>query len=99
MQSPLGSWRLADRSSQINILTNSSAASTNHTFLAYRGTEAAQPAPLIYDSTGELIWSGAEYGNSMDLIVQEYLGEPVLTFFDGSFFSGELEVHDSRSSF
>lgn len=36
------------------------------------------------------MWSGAEagYGDTMDLVVQQYKGEDVLTFFTGSFYSG-----------
>lgn len=69
---------------QVNFLVNAtSAASTNYTLLAYRGTDAIQAAPIILDNSGSLVWSSAEYGNSMDLIVQEYLGEKVLTFFNG----------------
>ncbi|GAA6034623.1 hypothetical protein JCM8097_005428 [Rhodosporidiobolus ruineniae] len=59
--------------------------------LSYRGTGTSQPAPLIMNgSTGALIWSGHEdgYTNSMDLRVQTYKNESVLTFFQGDFFSG-----------
>ncbi|KAK4058464.1 hypothetical protein OIO90_000624 [Microbotryomycetes sp. JL221] len=74
---------------RVNILVAATEqASTNYTFLGYRGTAAAQPAPLILDNQGSLVWSGAEFGNSMDFKVQTLFGEPVLTFFNGSFYSG-----------
>ena len=52
-------------------LTNSSAASSNYTLLSYRGSQTKQPAPLIVDSAGELVWIGSEIGQSMGLMVQE----------------------------
>lgn len=57
--------------------------------LSYRGGEApdAPPMPVILDNNGSLIWAGPEYGASMDLRVQMYNDEPVLTFYQGSFFS------------
>ncbi|GAA5852879.1 hypothetical protein JCM8547_004717 [Rhodosporidiobolus lusitaniae] len=62
----------------------------NYTLISYRGTGTGQPAPVVMDVNGSLVWSGAEdgYTNTMDLRVQTYKGEEVLTFFTGSFFSG-----------
>ncbi|KAI5480533.1 arylsulfotransferase [Pseudohyphozyma bogoriensis] len=73
----------------LNFKTNSSSASSNYTFLSYRGTDAVQPAPIIVDNNGDLVWSGADQGisNTMDLLVQEYQGEPVLTTFVGDFYA------------
>lgn len=64
-------------------------ASSNYTFLSYRGS-ATKAAPVIMDINGSLVWSGAAqgYGDSMDLKVQMLNDEPVLTFFEGSFYSG-----------
>ncbi|GAA6009171.1 hypothetical protein JCM10207_004294 [Rhodosporidiobolus poonsookiae] len=76
---------------QNRLTYDASKASDNYTFLSYRSTaEGAQPAPLIMDNNGSLVWSGydAGYTNSMDLRVQQYKGEDVLTFFQGDFFSG-----------
>lgn len=52
-------------------LTNASASSANYTLLSYRGSQTVQPAPLIVDAQGELVWVGAEIGQSMGLMVQE----------------------------
>ncbi|GAA5912104.1 hypothetical protein JCM5296_000795 [Sporobolomyces johnsonii] len=74
---------------EVNILTyDAERVSSNATFLSYRGTAVTQPAPIIMDNNGSLVWSGgSQYGDSMDLIVQRYKGEDVLTFFQGSFYS------------
>ncbi|BGP49044.1 hypothetical protein JCM10450v2_004923 [Rhodotorula kratochvilovae] len=76
---------------EVNILTHDAARTTDgYTLLSYRGTAVGQAAPLIMDNNGSLVWSGAEagYGDSMDLLVQQYKGEDVLTFFTGDFYSG-----------
>ncbi|ORY63828.1 ASST-domain-containing protein [Leucosporidium creatinivorum] len=72
-----------------NIETAPTSAS-NYSLLSYRGTATTQPAPLIMDSNGSLIWSGSAdgYTNTMNTLVQTYKGEPVLTFFTGDFYSG-----------
>ncbi|KAM0753034.1 hypothetical protein T439DRAFT_188133 [Meredithblackwellia eburnea MCA 4105] len=73
---------------EVNFLTNvTSEASTNYTMLTFRGTAAKQPAPMILDNAGDLVWSGSTFGQSMDLTTQELFGEKVLTFFNGSFYS------------
>ncbi|EJT96609.1 hypothetical protein DACRYDRAFT_112558 [Dacryopinax primogenitus] len=76
----------------VNIVTGYSSSpssiSTDLTLIAYRGVEAAFGAPLILDNNGSTVWSGEiDWGNSMDLIVQEYQGQPVLSFFQGTFSS------------
>ncbi|KAF7321201.1 hypothetical protein HMN09_00208700 [Mycena chlorophos] len=48
------------------------------------GPAIAQPAPVIYDSTGELVWADPTIGNTNDLNVQTYAGNPVLTMWVGS---------------
>nr|GAT54549.1 predicted protein [Mycena chlorophos] len=48
------------------------------------GPAIAQPAPVIYDSTGELVWADPTIGNTNDLNVQTYAGKPVLTMWVGS---------------
>ncbi|GAA5824579.1 hypothetical protein JCM11251_000483 [Rhodosporidiobolus azoricus] len=77
--------------SEFNRITyDASKASDELTLLSYRGTGVGQAAPLIMDNNGSLVWSGYEagYTNSMDLRVQQFNGEDVLTFFQGDFFSG-----------
>lgn len=85
-QAPTQSFYSTDLTPPLfNILVSpTEEASTNYTLLTYRGTLTTQPAPLIVDNSGSLIWSGAEYSNSMDLLVQTYQGEQVLTFFNGA---------------
>ncbi|GAA5979076.1 hypothetical protein JCM11641_004965 [Rhodosporidiobolus odoratus] len=72
------------------IVYDESKVSEGYTMLSYRGTGVEQAAPVIMDNDGSLIWSGYEAGftNSMDLRVQQYKEEDVLTFFQGDFFSG-----------
>nr|GAT57962.1 predicted protein [Mycena chlorophos] len=48
------------------------------------GTAIEQPAPVIYDSTGQLVWADTSIGNSNDLNLQTYAGKPVLTMWVGS---------------
>ncbi|KAF7305541.1 hypothetical protein HMN09_00807000 [Mycena chlorophos] len=48
------------------------------------GTAIEQPAPVIYDSTGQLVWADPSIGNSNDLNLQMYTGKPVLTMWVGS---------------
>jgi hypothetical protein len=47
----------------MNIEVTPSSAS-NYTLLAYRGTATTQPAPLIMDSNGSLVWSGTSFSSS-----------------------------------
>jgi hypothetical protein len=46
-----------------------------------------QSGPLIFDNTGSLIYFAPDYDRTMHFRPQVYQGKPVLTFFDGSFFS------------
>ncbi|TNY17271.1 ASST-domain-containing protein [Rhodotorula diobovata] len=90
---PVQSFHSAPKLSppEVNILTHDAArTSEGYTLLSYRGSAVSQPAPLLMDNNGSLVWSGAEagYGDTMDLVVQQYKGEDVLTFFTGSFYSG-----------
>ncbi|KAF7305539.1 hypothetical protein HMN09_00806800 [Mycena chlorophos] len=49
------------------------------------GTAIEQPAPAIYDSTGQLVcqWADPAIGNTNDLNLQMYAGKPVLTMWVG----------------
>ncbi|KAF7305542.1 hypothetical protein HMN09_00807100 [Mycena chlorophos] len=47
------------------------------------GTAIEQPAPAIYDSTGQLVWADPAIGNTNDLNLQTYAGKPVLTMWVG----------------
>ena len=40
-------------------------------------------APVIFDNNGDFVWIGSQYGSSMDLKVQTYEGNQVLSFFQG----------------
>ncbi|KAJ7074662.1 ASST-domain-containing protein [Mycena amicta] len=48
------------------------------------GSAIAQPSPVIYDSTGELVWADPTIGGCNDLNLQTYNGKKVLTFWAGN---------------
>lgn len=50
-------------------------------FTARKG--AVQKGPLIMDDNGQLIWSGTRNPGAADFRMQEYRGQPVLTFWQG----------------
>lgn len=52
-------------------------------FLEPRGLMVTQPGPIVTDKQGELIWKSSRWGEVMDLKVQEYQGQQVLTFWVG----------------
>ncbi|KAK5121600.1 hypothetical protein LTR85_004772 [Meristemomyces frigidus] len=52
--------------------------------MAPRGS-VAQPRPMILDAAGNPVWVAEHhYGNVYNLMVQEYRGEPYLTFWAGN---------------
>ncbi|GAA6006543.1 arylsulfotransferase family protein [Rhodotorula paludigena] len=85
-----------------NVLTlDAERVSEGSVLLSYRGTATSQAAPLIMDNNGSLVWSGAEagYGDSMDLIVQQYKGEDVLTdFYSGGYGYGYWNILSTNYS-
>ena len=56
------------------------------------------PGAMIYDRNGSLVWIGTNLtGPSVDLQLQEYDGQPVLTFYNGTLKDGHGQgtVRDS----
>jgi len=56
-------------------------------FITPRGYSEPRPGPIILDRTGEMVW-GHHFenkygGQAYDFMVQEYMGEPYLTFWLG----------------
>ncbi|RAL09342.1 uncharacterized protein BO97DRAFT_472561 [Aspergillus homomorphus CBS 101889] len=56
-----------------------------YVFLSPRGHSYPEPAPLIYDYRGNLVWMGRAFGEFMDLKIQQYKGQDYLTFWAGEF--------------
>ena len=75
----------------VNIRTYEPSLMVNSSILiGYRGAvDIKTQSSIILDNHGSLIWqaTGNQSGPSMDFTVQTYLGNPVLTYFLGSFFS------------
>ncbi|KAK4544628.1 hypothetical protein LTR36_004200 [Oleoguttula mirabilis] len=56
----------------------------SYLFVAPRGGGVAKATPMILDAAGSLVWAAEQhYGNVYNLMVQEYHGEPYLTFWAG----------------
>ena len=45
-----------------------------------------QYGAVIYNDDGTLIWSGHDYGEALSFQVVNYMGEPHLLFWQGTFF-------------
>lgn len=52
-------------------------------FISPQGTSVEHPGPMILDARGNLVWQTDQYGQAMNLKVQEYKGEKYLTFWAG----------------
>lgn len=72
----------------INFLHWDERCDIGYTLLTPRGTLVWQPAPIILDGKGELVWMDDRFGEVMNLNVQEYKGEQYLTFWAGEFDEG-----------
>ncbi|RMZ90377.1 hypothetical protein DV736_g2415, partial [Chaetothyriales sp. CBS 134916] len=55
-----------------------------HTLLALHGSGVPYPGPIILDSDGSLVWTETLWEQPYNLQIQEYKGEPHLTFWAGS---------------
>ncbi|KAI5207271.1 hypothetical protein AUEXF2481DRAFT_32563 [Aureobasidium subglaciale EXF-2481] len=56
----------------------------NYIFLSPRGNKVPHPAVTIMDNDGEMVWEHYVDGQGYNFKVQEYKGEPVLTFWVGN---------------
>ena len=63
------------------------AAEPGYLFLAPKQA-GAQTGPVIMDDAGRLVWAAPNDGTVADFRVQEYRGEPVLTWYEGSSLGG-----------
>lgn len=52
-------------------------------FISPQGKSVEHPGPMILDARGNLVWQTDQYGQAMNLKVQEYNGEKYLTFWAG----------------
>lgn len=52
-------------------------------FISPQGKSVEHPGPMILDARGNLVWQTDQYGQAMNLKVQEYKGEKYLTFWAG----------------
>lgn len=60
-----------------------------YTLLSLRGTMVPNPAGVMLDEHGDLIWMDESFGPYvMNLKVQEYQGEQYITFWSGNIDSG-----------
>ncbi|THW36263.1 hypothetical protein D6D22_07751 [Aureobasidium pullulans] len=68
-------------------------------FISPQGKSVEHPGPMILDARGNLVWQTDQYGQAMNLKVQEYKGEKYLTFWAGhrgsSFGYGNYYMLDS----
>ncbi|KAJ3922382.1 ASST-domain-containing protein [Lentinula edodes] len=53
-------------------------------FIAPRGTNVNSPGALIYDKSGNLIWDGTHFGQTLTFKVATYKGEPVILLWTGT---------------
>ena len=60
-----------------------------YTLLSLRGTMVPNPAGVMLDGHGDLIWMDESFGPYvMNMKVQEYRGEHYITFWSGNIDSG-----------
>ncbi|KIK57482.1 hypothetical protein GYMLUDRAFT_98597 [Collybiopsis luxurians FD-317 M1] len=52
-------------------------------FLAPRGTDVKSPGPLIFDKSGDLIWDGTQYGQTLTFRMSTYKNESVILLWTG----------------
>jgi hypothetical protein len=68
----------------LNVSTERGNAAPGDVFLTPSGSDA-QHGPLIVDNRGQLVWASALSGTGVyNLEEQQYLGQPVLTWYQGS---------------
>lgn len=54
-----------------------------YTFYTPRGNSVAAPGASIVDNYGDMVWGKSTDGQAYDLVVQDYKGEKVLTYWIG----------------
>jgi hypothetical protein len=73
-------------SPQLNVLRHDPRCdSPLYTLISLRGdmVELKGQSPMIFDSSGNLVWMNATYGETFGLNVQMYNGKEYLTFWQG----------------
>lgn len=73
-----------------NVLTRPSTAAElaqGYVFLGINSAAGTSSGLVILDNNGSLVYWGPEYSETMHFRPQTYRGQPVLTFYDGAFFS------------
>lgn len=70
-------------SSQPNLVRWDEQCDTGYVLVSLNGASIAHPGPSIYDARGGLVWTTEEYGIALNLRVQKYRGQDVLTFWAG----------------
>ncbi|KAJ4482291.1 ASST-domain-containing protein [Lentinula aciculospora] len=53
-------------------------------FIAPRGTNVNSPGALIYDKSGNLVWDGTRFGQTLTFKVATYKGESVILLWTGT---------------
>jgi hypothetical protein len=71
----------------IDVVAHEDGTAPGYLFLAPKQA-GAQRGPLIVDDEGEIVWSGPTEATVADFRVQQYRGEPVLTWYEGSSLGG-----------
>ncbi|EMC97962.1 hypothetical protein BAUCODRAFT_45465, partial [Baudoinia panamericana UAMH 10762] len=65
-------------------ISNKYRPAEGYLFFAPDGASEYQLAPLIMDMEGELVWNGPLHEHAFGFGVQDYLGEPVLVWWNGT---------------
>ncbi|RJE24332.1 Arylsulfotransferase ASST [Aspergillus sclerotialis] len=69
----------------LNILQNSDLCNDGYIMLAPEGNAVRTPGPMIIDQDGHLVWT-KQYGQTRDVSVYQFKGDPYLTFCVGPHF-------------
>lgn len=67
----------------VNIVQASDRCDAGYTFIEPRGESVPTPGPIVLDNEGNLVWMETKYGQAMDLKVQNFKGNPYMTFWHG----------------
>ena len=70
----------------LNILQSSDLCDEGYTVLAPEGNAVRTPGPMIVDKDGHLVWT-KQYGQTRDVNIYQFKGDPYLTFCVGSHFA------------
>lgn len=70
-------------SPRLNILKHDRECSPLYTVITPRGNRVSEPMAMILDADGHLVWGKGGYGQVYNLQVQQYRGQPYLTFWAG----------------